>query len=85
MRKLTIETNSPETARGLYAAVARFDGAELLVENGNHSVAITFADGDGEVLEAITALQQLAKTQRDGEAVAVIKAVMRFVERPEET
>ena len=86
MRELTIETLSPETARGLYAAVATFDGAELLVEeNGNHSVAITFADGDGEVLEAITALRQFAKTQRDGEAVAVIKALMRFVERPKET
>ena len=86
MRKLTIESISLETARGLYAAVATFDGAEMLVDdNGNHSVAITFADGDGEALEAVKALRQFAETQRDGEAVDVIKAVRQFVERPKET
>jgi hypothetical protein len=75
MRKLTIEAISPETARGIYAAVATFDGAELLVDdNGNHSVAIAFADGDDEALEVITALRQFAQTQRAGEAVDVIKA-----------
>jgi hypothetical protein len=58
MRTFTFEAISPETARRLYAAVATFDGSELLVDdNGNHSVAIT-ADSDGEALEVITALRQ---------------------------
>ena len=58
MRKFTIEAISPETARGLYAAVETFDGSELLVDdNGNHSVAIS-ADSDGEALQVITALRQ---------------------------
>ena len=86
MRKLTIESISPETARDLYAAVATFDGAELLVDdNGNHSFAITFADGDGEALEAVRALRQFTDTQPDGEAVDVVKAFRQFVERPTET
>jgi hypothetical protein len=86
MRKLTIESISPETARGLYAAVATFDGAELLVDDkGNHSFAVTFADGDGEALKAVRALRQFTETQPDGEAVDVAKAAKQFVERPTET
>ena len=64
MRKLTIEALSPETARALYAAVAGFDAELLVDDNGKHSgVAVSFSDGDGEAVEAITAIRRFLQTQ----------------------